>query len=276
MKKLGILILFIAVLTGCKNLNNVSRNAQPVNKPVSLIIEPEKKVKQDWRIEVEANEKETVRPKNEKVKIDKDIPDEFVFPRHFKDNGKALTSIKHEGELIDFTFNFKDADIKEVIHQLLGKILSLDYIIDNEVVGTITLNTSGKIYKDELFSIVQSMLDINGFTLAKDGKIYNILPVQDTIRLPGQVYINDKVVKGGKDIITQIVPLEFVVPQDIPIRNEIAKKIKNFDPNLVKKVYDKEKLNQRRDSYHGSIFNRRRSSTIQAYASQGQKKTRSR
>ena len=62
----------------------------------------------------------------------------------------------------------------------------------------------------------------------------------------------------------------------IPIRNEIAKKIKNFDPNLVKKVYDKEKLNQRRDSYHGSIFNRRRSSTIQAYASQGQKKTRSR
>ena len=63
---------------------------------------------------------------------------------------------------------------------------------------------------------------------------------------------------------------------NIPIRNEIAKKIKNFDPNLVKKVYDKEKLNQRRDSYHGSIFNRRRSSTIQAYASQGQKKTRSR
>ncbi|MGR3317093.1 MAG: type II secretion system secretin GspD [Candidatus Anammoxibacter sp.] len=217
MKFFFIAILFITVLTGCQNLKKVLRDEKAAEMPASLSIGQEKKADRKWKIEVGVNEKAGAQTKNGKIAVDEKVPDEFIFPSNTEDVGtSSLIKSRHNGKLIDFTFNFKDTDIKDVIHQLLGEILEVDYIIDKRVAGKITVNTSGKIYKDELFAIVQSMLDINGFTVARDGKIYKIVPLQEVRQLPGgDIYIGDKVMKGGKDIITQIVPLKYIAPQDI-------------------------------------------------------------
>lgn len=184
--------------------------------PESLVIETETRhTPPEWRTEIGADRIKKERAFSLKDATDEKLPNEFIFPRNIDKVENRLSGIKHEGELIEFTFNFNNADIKEVIKQLLGDILGINYIIDKKVAGTITVNTSGKIYKDELFSIVQTMLDINGFTIAKDGKIYKILAIQDVRQVPGEIYSDDKVVKPGKDIITQIIPLSYVAPQSI-------------------------------------------------------------
>ncbi|MGR3178416.1 MAG: type II secretion system secretin GspD [Candidatus Anammoxibacter sp.] len=216
MKKLFVVILFITALAGCQNLKKVLRDDQFAGKPVSLSIGQEKKANREWKIEIGAKDRESAQAKSGNVTVNEKVPDEFIFPTNTEYVSTSPIPSRHNEKLIDFTFNFKDTDIKDVIHQLLGEILKVNYIIDKRVAGRITVNTSGKIYKDELFAIVQSMLDINGFTVAKEGKIYKIVPIQEVRQLPGgDVYIGDKVVRGGKDIITQIVPLKYIAPQSI-------------------------------------------------------------
>ncbi|MGR3177064.1 MAG: type II secretion system secretin GspD [Candidatus Anammoxibacter sp.] len=219
MRFLIVAILFIIVLAGCQTLKKAANDVEPGKKQKSLVIKLEgeslRNGGRDWRIEIGADNKRDAQLSGDGPAIEEYVPDAFIFPRNIEDVATAMPLIKHEGGLIDFTFNFKDADIKEVIHQLLGKILGLNYIIDKKVTGVINLNTSGEIYKDELLTIVQTMLDINGYTIAKDGEIYKILPVQDVRQLPGKVITGDKVIKSGKDIITQIVPLKYIAPQGI-------------------------------------------------------------
>lgn len=216
MRKLIITTIFIVTaLAGCKNLDRTERDAQPEKKPLSLTIEPEKKSDRKWQVEVGTSGSGDAEAKEKMGKIDEKPPNEFIFPRQTEKAGTTLTPVKHEGELIDFTFNFKNADVREVLHQLLGQILDIDYIIDKRVVGTVTLKTSGKIYKDELFTIVQTILAIDGFIIVKSGNIYEIMPVQDARQEPGGVHIGDKVIKDGRDIITQIIPLKYISPQDM-------------------------------------------------------------
>ncbi|MGR3218573.1 MAG: type II secretion system secretin GspD [Candidatus Anammoxibacter sp.] len=222
MKKLSIAVLFIIItaLAGCQSLKEALRGGDQddvfVRKPLSLSIGRDKKEEREWKIEVGTIDRVGAKAKNGNVPINEKVPDEFIFPTSTENVDSSLNPFRHKGKLIDFTFNFKDADIKDVIHQLLGEILQVNYIIDKRVAGKITVNTSGKIYKDELFAIVQSMLDINGFTVARDGKIFKIVPIQEVRQIPGgDVFIGDKVVKGGKDIITQIVPLKYITPQSV-------------------------------------------------------------
>lgn len=206
------------VLPCCQIIPISTDSTELTKKPESLIINPEKALLvKNWQIEIDtnrANEAKLIQQKNTK---EENVPDTFTFPQNIEDVDTTLSSIKHEDGLIDFTFNFKDADINEVIDQLLGEILNLNYVINKKVAGTgtITLNASGKIYRNELFTIVQTMLDINGYAIAKDGGIYKILPIQEAQKIPGKVYFSDKVMKPGKDIITQIVPLKYISPQGI-------------------------------------------------------------
>ena len=216
MRNFIITILVFSFLTGCQIINKKSDDMEVVEKPESLVIDAEtRRDTPEWRTEMGADriKKELSSSSNGAAK--EKVPNEFIFPRKIDKVENNLSKIEHEGELIEFTFNFNNADIKEVIKQLLGDILGLNYIIDKKVAGTITVNTSGKIYKDELLSIVQTMLDINGYTIAKDGKIYKILAIQDVRQVPGKIYTGDKVILPGKNIITQIVPLTYVAPQSI-------------------------------------------------------------
>ena len=204
------------VLPCCQITKKRSVSFEPDKKPESLVIASvEGDVVKKWRTEIgedRARESKIMRQKDTK---EEHGPNTFIFPRNIEDVDTTLSSAEHDGDLIDSTFSFKEAEIKEVIRQLLGEILQLNYIIDKKVTGTITLNTSGKIYKNEFFTIVQTMLDINGYTIVKDGSIYKILAVQDARQVAGKVYSGDKVIKPGKDIITQIVPLKYTAPQQI-------------------------------------------------------------
>ncbi len=234
MKRFFVAILFMIVLPCCQTTKTRSDSLDSDKKPESLVIATEEKhVVKEWRIETGANRASDAKSKQQKNPKEEPLPDVFIFPRNIEDVETTLLSVEHEGDLIDFTFNFKDADIREVIHQLLGKMLNLNFIIDKKVAGTITLNTSGKIYKKELFTIVQTMLDINGFTIVKDGSIYKILAVQDARQIPGNVYSGDKVMKPGKDIITQIIPLKYIAPQQIipTLRTFLTKGGTSVSPN---------------------------------------------
>jgi general secretion pathway protein D len=74
--------------------------------------------------------------------------------------------------------NFERADIREVIHSL-ATALGISYTLDPRIEGQVTIRTTGKISRRELFPLFSQILRQNGIAAVKTGNIYQILPVAE-------------------------------------------------------------------------------------------------
>lgn len=74
--------------------------------------------------------------------------------------------------------NFEAADIREVVHSL-ASALEINYLIDPRVEGQVTIRTTGKIPRRELFPIFNQILRSIGIAAVKVGEVYNIVPIAD-------------------------------------------------------------------------------------------------
>ncbi len=72
--------------------------------------------------------------------------------------------------------NFEGADIREVIHSL-ATALGINYIIDPRVQGQVTIRTTGKIARRDLFPLFYQILRSSGIAAVKVGEVYQIAPV---------------------------------------------------------------------------------------------------
>ncbi|MFT6288961.1 MAG: general secretion pathway protein D [Alcanivorax sp.] len=72
----------------------------------------------------------------------------------------------------DVSLNFEQAPLSEVMHAIMGDILTLDYIVDNPVSGQVTLRTRTPIPREELLGILESLLKTNGAIMIRgeDGR----------------------------------------------------------------------------------------------------------
>ncbi len=82
-----------------------------------------------------------------------------------------------EGAAGDISLDFADTDIREVVAQILGTILKLNYAIDPTVHGTATLRTQTPLARSQLPRVLQSLLAENGAALVQTGALYRVVPV---------------------------------------------------------------------------------------------------
>jgi general secretion pathway protein D len=87
--------------------------------------------------------------------------------------GKTAVVAGEEGDVM---LNFADTDIKEVIRQILGDILHVNYVIDPAVAGTVTLETHQPVPKARLMGTLETLLNQNGATLTENGGLYRVIP----------------------------------------------------------------------------------------------------
>jgi general secretion pathway protein D len=76
----------------------------------------------------------------------------------------------------DISLEFADADIREVVAQILGGILHVNYTIDPAVHGTVTLRTAAPLARPQLIPALQTLLSQNGSTMVQSGGLYRVLP----------------------------------------------------------------------------------------------------
>ncbi len=225
-KLLPFFSLTIIILCGCHRLPKYEGEFGPKTSiapiPAAMVYEIEPGAKApapqappvmaerrwEWQItpEVEAKKPGEEAPKK--------IPNEFVFPKEFEKPTIPPTP-PPTGEKIDVTFNFQSADIREVIHVILGDFLKLNYVVDRKVAGAITLHAVGKFYKKELMDIIQLMLNVNGLAMIVKEDVVEVTTIQEARQRSPNVYIGDDIQEHGEDIITQIVSLEYIAPQGI-------------------------------------------------------------
>src|SRR5262249_51905572 len=67
---------------------------------------------------------------------------------------------------------------RDVIHSL-ATALGLSYTIDPRIEGQVTLRTTGKIPREDLFPLLNQILRNNGIAAVKVGDLYQFLPVAE-------------------------------------------------------------------------------------------------
>jgi general secretion pathway protein D len=92
--------------------------------------------------------------------------DEFVEPDQPLGDEEAMV------------LNFERADIREVIHSL-ATALGISYTIDPRIEGQVTIRTTGRISRADLFPLFNQILRNNGIAAVKVGEVYQILPVAE-------------------------------------------------------------------------------------------------
>jgi|HubBroStandDraft_1064217.scaffolds.fasta_scaffold00150_30 general secretion pathway protein D len=87
-------------------------------------------------------------------------------------------------EIGDVQLNFADTDIREIVRQVLGNILQLNYSIDPAVHGTATIETVKPLKREELLTTLELLLNQNGASLVQNGNLYRVLPSATAVATP--------------------------------------------------------------------------------------------
>ncbi len=77
----------------------------------------------------------------------------------------------------NISLDFADTDIREVVAQVLGTVLKVNYAIDPAVHGTATLRTTQPLVRSQLLPTLQSLLAQNGAALVQSGALYRVVPL---------------------------------------------------------------------------------------------------
>lgn len=88
----------------------------------------------------------------------------------------AAPSPTISGERI--SLNFNRVDLVEVIH-VLAQHMRLNYTVDPEVKGTVTIHSSEPLKKEDLMPVFNQILRMNGAVAVKMGNLYRIAPIKE-------------------------------------------------------------------------------------------------
>ncbi|HLY38240.1 MAG TPA: secretin N-terminal domain-containing protein, partial [Candidatus Binatia bacterium] len=115
------------------------------------------------------------------------------------------------GEEEAMVLNFERADIRDVIHSL-ATALGLSYTIDPRIEGQVTLRTTGKIPREDLFPLLNQILRNNGIAAVKVGDLYQFLPVAEAKTraiIPRSKAVRERVADEDSFVI-EIIPVKHV------------------------------------------------------------------
>ncbi len=95
--------------------------------------------------------------------------------------GTPAKPLKGSGRKRTYVLNFDNADLGEVIRTILGDTLGRNYTINPKVNGTVTIETSNQLTKDELLPTLEMLLRMNGAVLIRENALYRIEPAASAL-----------------------------------------------------------------------------------------------
>ena len=134
-----------------------------------------------------------------------------------------------EEELI--SLNFDKVDIRVVI-KFISELTGKNFLIDDKLAGTVTVVCPTKISISEIYNVLQSMLEVKGFTTVPAGNIIKILPLRDAQQKDIEVSVGKDLSQISREdrIITQIIPLDYV---DVSEAVNLISPLKSSNTKLI-------------------------------------------
>jgi general secretion pathway protein D len=129
----------------------------------------------------------------------------FVAP-----SGPAVRASLTTDAAGEITLNVVDAELREVVRLVLQDALGVNYVIDPSVGGRITVQTMRPLPADDLLTVLDSVLRMNGAALVRDGDLYKILPIEQAISSGPIPDVEPLADAGNPGFGVRVVPLRFV------------------------------------------------------------------
>ena len=118
--------------------------------------------------------------------------------------------------------DFYGLDIDHLL-RLLSETAQVTITRSDQVTGPVTVIAPQPVSIDVAFQIVNSVLQVRGFTMIRAGTgIYKVVPIADAIQsgLPPHFGADPSLVVPSDDLITQVIPLENLTASDIAAQLE--------------------------------------------------------
>lgn len=198
------LLLVLLVLSGCSNLSQLEWD------PTKNIAGKGGKV-EAWQprpLKEDANaapeESVPKAPKPDVVRFPG--TGEFIKPQM----ESAESAIVDSSQPGDITLNFEGTDIREVVKVILSDLLSINYLIDPGVQGSVTMSTGKPLTRDLLLPTLETMLRMNKAALVYKNGTYYVMPAATAIQgeVVPQLGDDSKPLPSGYNI--RIVPLRYI------------------------------------------------------------------
>lgn len=109
----------------------------------------------------------------------------------------------------EVTLNVVDADVREVVQMVLQDTLGTNYVMDPAVQGTITVQTSQPVPSEDLVSILDAVLRVNGAALVRAGNLFKVVPVDAALTSGPRPTIRPLPEAGAPEFGIRVVPLQF-------------------------------------------------------------------
>jgi general secretion pathway protein D len=114
----------------------------------------------------------------------------------------------------DITLDFKDADIQEVARVILGDLMKVNYVIDPDVSGAITLQTGRPINKSALLAALEAALEGRGARVVTFGNIYRVTKIPGVSAIAvGGISVGPGAIPEGAGL--KIFPLEYINAEEM-------------------------------------------------------------
>jgi general secretion pathway protein D len=110
------------------------------------------------------------------------------------------------------TLNFTNIDIAALV-KVMSELTRRNFILDERVVGKVTLMTPTKITPDEAYQVFLSALEIKGFTAIEDGKVVRIIAASSARQSGLRVYKDEEF--KGQGFVTKLIRMAYVNPTEI-------------------------------------------------------------
>ena len=125
------------------------------------------------------------------VKVEPDLPPELKEAKHI-------------------TLNFEGTELYDVITTFC-ELLKIDYVIEGNVEGKVTLQTFNKIPVEDLYSVLEQILALNNVAVVKSGNFYRFLQAPDAAKKPMSIHFaDDPSIPDKERMIIQIIPLQHI------------------------------------------------------------------
>ena len=143
------------------------------------------------KIELQKRKKASINQIQTIVNVEPDLPPELREAKHI-------------------TLNFEGTELYDVITTFC-ELLKIDYVIEGNVEGKVTLQTFNKIPVEDLYSVLEQILALNNVAVVRSGNFYRFLQAPDAAKKPMSIHIGDDPNIPDKErMIIQIIPLQHI------------------------------------------------------------------
>lgn len=142
-------------------------------------------------------------------------PKTEVFPAEGVQVPPRVRTQGPSGSIGDVSIDFSDADVKDVVRAVFGDVLKVPFQIDPQVQGKVTLKSSAPLRREDVLSVLETALKVNGAVIVYADNVYNVVPATEAQRRTDGFEISGTARARMPGYGIEIVPLRFIAAAEM-------------------------------------------------------------